>query len=49
MSYHQWTEDEEWEALKGEQISEASSSRSQPSSGEEELAPSSSIKRPKLI
>jgi hypothetical protein len=41
------TEDEEQEALKGEQRSEASSSGSQPSGGEEELAPSSSVRRPR--
>jgi hypothetical protein len=40
-------EDEEQEAPKGEQRSEASSSGSQPSGGEEELAPSSSVRRPR--
>jgi hypothetical protein len=40
-------EDEEQEAPKGEQRSEASSSGSQPSGGEEELAPSNSIRRPR--
>jgi hypothetical protein len=40
-------EDEEKEAPKGEQCSKTFSSWSQPSGGEEELAPSSPIKRPK--
>jgi hypothetical protein len=39
-------EDEEEEATKGEQRSEASNSGSQPSGGEE-LAPSSSVRRPR--
>jgi hypothetical protein len=34
-------------ALKGEQSSQTSSVGSQPSGGEEELAPSSSVRRPK--
>jgi hypothetical protein len=38
--------DKEQEAPKGEQSSKTSSSRSQPSGGKEELAPSSSIRRP---
>jgi hypothetical protein len=40
-------EDEEQEAPKGEQCSKASSSWSQPLGGEEDLAPSSSIRRPR--
>jgi hypothetical protein len=40
------TEDEEQEALKGEQSSQTSSVGSQPSDGKRELAPSSSVKRP---
>jgi hypothetical protein len=40
-------EDKEKEALKGEQRSETSSVGSQPSGGEEELAPSSSVRRPR--
>jgi hypothetical protein len=40
-------EDEEQEAPKGEQCSETSSSGSQPSGGEEELAPSISVRRPR--
>jgi hypothetical protein len=39
-------EDKEQEALKGEQSSQTSSSGSQPSGGKEELAPSSSVRRP---
>jgi hypothetical protein len=39
-------EDEEKKALKGEQSSETSSSGSQPLGGEEELSPSSSVRRP---
>jgi hypothetical protein len=39
-------EDEEKKALKGEQSSETSSSGSQPSGGEEELSPSSFVRRP---
>jgi hypothetical protein len=40
-------EDEEQVAPKGEQSSQTSSSGSQPSGGKEELAPSSSVRRPK--
>jgi hypothetical protein len=40
------TEDEEQEALKGEQSSQTSSVGSQPSDGKRELAPSSFVKRP---
>ena len=40
------TEDEEYEDLKGEQYSETSSSWSQTLVGEEELAPSNSVRRP---
>jgi hypothetical protein len=42
-------EDEEKKALKGDQSSETSSSGSQPSGGEEELAPSSSVKKTQLV
>jgi hypothetical protein len=38
-------EDDEQDTQKGEQFSETSSAGSQPSSGEEELAPSSSVRR----
>jgi hypothetical protein len=40
------TEDEEQEAPKGEQSSQTSSVRSQPSDGKRELAPSSFVRRP---